>query len=149
VIAGNVPVLVHNCGYENNQPENWPQEKAAMEEAGFSPAAAGTPEFDAVVNSGDPFLWAVGEDGGLVVGPQDFNGLRVTHSMLADGDPVLGAGMAQRPYPGGAIRLNAHSGHYYKDLPAWRSGGAVNGVGRSAFEDLGIPAALRELGLVR
>jgi hypothetical protein len=69
--------------------------------------------------------------------------------MLANGNSVLGAGMAQRPYAGGAIRLNAHSGHYYKDIPEWRSGGAVTGVGRSAFEALGIPGALRELGLVR
>jgi hypothetical protein len=69
--------------------------------------------------------------------------------MLANGDSVLGAGTGQRPFAGGAVKPNAHSGHYYKDLPEWRSGGAVTGVGRSAFEELGIPAALRELGFVR
>jgi hypothetical protein len=136
--------LVHNCDFANNQPQNWADELADMERVGFKPAVQGTKEFDAIVNSGDPFLWVLRSDKTLAVGPQKFGGIDVKHSMLAGGECVCGAGMGQSSF--GALKLNNHSGHYWKDTPAWR---AVTGAGRGAFEALGFPVLARDLGLVR
>lgn len=65
---------------------------------------------------------------GQVRDPVD--GMEVKHSMLAGGNPVRGAGMGQSPY-GGSIKLNNHSGHYWKDNDAWRRVGVM-------FGDLGM-----------
>jgi hypothetical protein len=144
VRAGSTDLLVHNCTFENNQPQNWAAEKQAMDASGFTPTTAGSSGFRELVLSKEPFLWAVRGDGTLAVGPVRFNGMEVKHSMLAGGNPVRGAGMGQSPY-GGSIKLNNHSGHYWKDNDDWRR--VKDDVGTPAFENAGVSVMARDLGM--
>jgi hypothetical protein len=54
--------------------------------------------------------------------------------------------VGQRKYAEGAVKLNNHSGHYYKETPEW---GASTSVGINAVMELQIPVHMRPLELIQ
>jgi hypothetical protein len=120
VVAGHMPVLVHNtnpsCGlFPNTMPELLNRELALAERLGVTPSGPGSVGFDEAIGSGT-IKWAVRQDGSLVVMPKFVSGREISHSVLTQGAPVRAAGEAdiagssEAGYFG--LDINIHSGHF-------------------------------------
>ncbi|WP_328414289.1 HINT domain-containing protein [Micromonospora sp. NBC_00389] len=90
VIAGNTPVLVHNCDpVANKHPDELPIELMEADFQGIKPASAGSGEFAAAMGQDGTYLWALGESGNLGIVPA---ANKIHHTVITGGDAVLGAG---------------------------------------------------------
>lgn len=144
VSAPSAAAWISPCQLLTNQasPEEIAAELATARRLGVSPTVVGTPEFDALVQSGVRIKWAVLKDGSLRVMPATKDGEEIAHTVLANGDQVASAGTctitgsASSGYQPGVLDLN--SGHY---VPP-RLGGTLERkyweIGRNAFLDYGI-----------
>ena len=80
--------------------------------------------------------------GGLVAAPRQQRGEHISHAVLANSGPVLGAGEFQMDFDGSAMvvsELNNMSGHY-------QPGAEALALAKAAFEAAGIdvrPAGIR------
>jgi RHS repeat-associated protein len=138
VMAGNTPVLVHNCGVTpNNSPGTLADEIAAANRAGVSPLRAGTAEFQDAVNGGGRHIWSVSEDGTLSIAPWHPD---IKHPILNGGAPVRGAG--EVVFDRGMVsNINNATGHY---TPSCACGGDLR-AGVDAFMQVGIPVPRRAI----
>ncbi|MFI5908167.1 polymorphic toxin-type HINT domain-containing protein [Dactylosporangium sp. NPDC051541] len=135
VLAGNTPVLVHNCIlFENQMPRALPAELAAADRLGVTVSRPGTASFDAAV-SGGTVKWAVLEDGSLVVMPKFVGGHEISHAVLSRGEPVIAAGEADIAGSSSSgyfgLDINNHSGHFRPSSESLQ-------IGRDAFAQAGI-----------
>jgi Pretoxin HINT domain len=117
VIAGDDPVLVHNCPtFTNKLPGRLADEMATAEAAGVRPIEPGTAAFDKVINSGESVKFAVSENGALRVVPHSVDGVgEISHAIINGGAPVIAAGEAQIAGASGGyfgLTINNWSGHY-------------------------------------
>lgn len=134
MVAGNTPVLVHNCGtFDNKMPGALAGELSAAERLGVTVSRPGSSSFDAAI-SGGTVKWAVLEDGSLVVQPKFVGGHEISHAVLSRGAPVRAAGEADiagssSGYFG--LDINNHSGHFRPSAESLQ-------IGRDAFERAGI-----------
>lgn len=138
VLAGNTPVLVHNCGVTpNNSPGTLADEIAAANRAGVSPLRAGTAEFQDAVNGGGRYIWSVSEDGTLSIAPWHPD---IKRPILNGGAPVRGAG--EVVFDRGMVsNINNATGHY---TPSCACGGDLQ-AGVDAFMQVGIPVPRRAI----
>ncbi|MEQ7125102.1 RHS repeat-associated core domain-containing protein [Actinopolymorpha sp. B11F2] len=141
VLAGETPVLVHNCDtFPNQMGDQLDDELARADGLGVTPSRPGTSGFDEAVNSGT-VKWAVLEDGNLVIQPKFVNGQEISHAVLSRGAPVRAAGEADiaGSSAGGyfGLDINPHSGHFLQGLPASASARSVQ-IGKEAFGMAGI-----------
>ncbi|MBO8188174.1 putative T7SS-secreted protein [Streptomyces spirodelae] len=119
--------------YENQLPDELPNELADAERLGVKPIKVGEEGFDEAVNSGT-IKWAVTEDGDLVVMPKTVGGVELKHPVLTGGRPVQTAGEAEIAGSEGnyfGLELNNNSGHFKPSLESLQ-------IGRDAFERAGI-----------
>ncbi|MEU6234435.1 RHS repeat-associated core domain-containing protein [Kitasatospora sp. NPDC047058] len=138
VLAGAMPVLVHNCGpVENNQPEKLSMEMLEAEFSGVAPAVAGTGAFNESVSAGGRHIWSVDVAGTLRIAPA-MPGIK--HPILTEGRAVVGAGEAHINERGIVEYINNHTGHY-TPCHACSEGFLMNGV--RAFEGAGVPVLRR------
>ena len=136
VLAGDTPVLVHNCGVTSNRSEGTlANELAAAERLGISPLRAGTPGFQNAVSTGGEYLWAVTDDGVLTIVPKLDT---INHTVATGGAPVRGAG--EVTIRGGMVRrINNFTGHYWSECRC----GADLEAGVDAFINAGVPVLRR------
>jgi hypothetical protein len=146
VVAGNIPVLVHNCLTNKRSPEEQAIERDAAVKRGVSPTTIGEgeglPALQRALGNGTDFKWAVvAKDGGneLRVIPAHAGGesggwprVEIAHTVLsAEGETVLSAGsgtVADDIFP---TAINNWSGHY--DTPD-----ELLSIGEDAFNRAGI-----------
>ncbi|MFJ3880412.1 ricin-type beta-trefoil lectin domain protein [Streptomyces sp. NPDC090077] len=116
VLAGAVPVLVHNCGsvQTNRYPERLEGEMGLMNLVGASPLEAGTSEFGAAMAGSGHHIWSVDTGGQLRIIEGGFN-----HPVLTGGGDVIGAGSIHVS-EGRVTRIDNRTGHYlpYEDQAA-------------------------------
>jgi hypothetical protein len=133
VVAGDTPVLVHNCGItSNNSPGTLADEQAAAQAAGVTPLRAGTPEFNDAVAGGGRHIWSVSEDGTLNIAKWGEN---IKHPILNGGAPVKGAGEVVFGRGGLVTDINNATGHY---TPTCGCGADLQ-AGVDAFNNAGVP----------
>jgi RHS repeat-associated protein len=133
VLAGKMPVLVHNCGglVDNMYPgQQLTDELLAAERLGVSPIYAGTRAFDQAVASGGNYLWAVTDSGALHIAPALDD---IKHTVLTAGGPVRAAGFVTFAR-GSVAEITDFTGHY---TPRCRCGGSLQ-IGSDAFRGAGI-----------
>ncbi|WP_370937076.1 DUF6531 domain-containing protein [Amycolatopsis sp. cg13] len=136
------PFGLEGCTFGNQQPESLDAEREVMRRNGVTPTTPGTPEFDAMINSGDGQLkWVVTDSGELRVAPHTVNGDEISHAAIADGSRVRAAGQAN--VAGGSdagyfgLEIDNHSGHYFHGVE--HDGDAVIQEGVDAFGRYGVP----------
>jgi hypothetical protein len=129
-------------GFPNQQPERLDDELAVMQRNGVAPTVPGTPEFDAMISSGDGRLkWVVMADGEFRVAPHDVDQDEISHAAIAGGGAVRAAGTAnvagssEAGYFG--LDIDNHSGHYFHDVA--HDADAVVQDGVAAFGRYGVP----------
>ncbi|MDI2131608.1 RHS repeat-associated core domain-containing protein [Yinghuangia seranimata] len=148
VVAGGVPVLVHNtgpCELKNASTGAHREEEItrAKNEGVAAPAKPGTAQFQSYVEMGDGLIkWGVRKDGTLVIVPQHVGEEEIAHTALnmdlQESDDVLvavGEGRIRKG-PGGSFVIewmNDHSGHYQKLNPC-----SCHQAGKEAFQKAGI-----------
>jgi RHS repeat-associated protein len=147
IVASNGTTVDVQTGLPNLEFEFLERELADAARAGVSPAEEGTPEFDNVLQTQgqnrEAVIWAVLQDGRLVIAPPEAEGIDIAHSVLSGGEPVRAAGMADiRPtdtgYQGGVI--DDISGHF-------QPLGILLRTGIEAFRRIGIEfLGKREIG---
>ena len=138
VLAGNTPVLVHNCGVPpNNSPGTLADEIAAANRAGVSPLRAGAAEFQDAVNGGGRHIWSASEDGTLSIAPWHPD---IRLPILNGGAAVKGAGEVVIDR-GMVSNINNATGHY---TPSCACGGDLQ-AGVDAFMQVGIPVPRRAI----
>jgi hypothetical protein len=84
----------------------------------------------------EPINWVVTESGQLLIAPAAQGGVRITHAVVAGGQPVIAAGEAQVAVGAGrtiGLSINSQSGHYFENQPAEASQQSL-AIGRAAFE---------------
>lgn len=129
-------------GFTNQQPERLNDELEVMERNGVVPTVPGTPEFDAMISTGDGRIkWVVMADGEFRVAPHTVNEEEISHAAIAGGGEVRAAGQAnvagssEAGYFG--LDIDNHSGHYFHDVP--HDADAVVQDGVAAFGGYGVP----------
>lgn len=139
VLAGNTPVLVHNCGpVPNNRPGDLSLELMEADLAGISPVAAGTSGFSRAASGSGDFLWTVGEGGDLNMVAA---GRGIHHTVASGGAPVMAAG--QISFRNGAMTsFDNMTGHY---TPCSSCAGAFIQRGVDAFGAAGVQIPLRAI----
>ncbi|MCZ7439198.1 polymorphic toxin-type HINT domain-containing protein [Micromonospora sp. WMMC241] len=137
VLAGNTPVLVHNCGpVKNNQPDGLSIELMEADLAGVSPVAAGTSGFSRATSGSGDFLWTVGEEGGLNMVAA---GGGIHHTVASGGAPVMAAG--QVSFRNGVVTsFDNLTGHY---TPCTSCAAVFIQRGVDAFGKAGVRIPLR------
>jgi hypothetical protein len=86
--------------------------------------------------AGEPIIWVVTQSGQLRIAPATQGGVRITHAVVAGGQPVIAAGQAQVAVGGGrtiGLEINSQSGHYFENQPTAASQQS-DAIGRAAFE---------------
>ncbi|MFE9439110.1 polymorphic toxin-type HINT domain-containing protein [Streptomyces sp. NPDC006602] len=143
--VGASKVLVHNACriWPNNMAATLERELALAERMGVRPAKPGSADWDRYIDmDGEPIKWAVLQDGQLVIMPKMVQGQELSHPVLSGGAAVRAAGEAE--IAGGAgqyfgLRLDAHSGHFFKEGDAfWAAGGGAEQLGKEMFEAAGV-----------
>ncbi|MFB6398163.1 polymorphic toxin-type HINT domain-containing protein [Polymorphospora lycopeni] len=139
VIAGDQPVLVHNCGpVPNNRPGDLSLELMEADFAGISPVAAGTSGFSRAASGSGDFLWTVGEGGNLNMVAA---GRGIHHTVASGGAPVMAAG--QISFRNGAVTsFDNMTGHY---TPCPSCAGTFIQRGVDAFGAAGVRIPLRAI----
>ncbi|WNV89007.1 polymorphic toxin-type HINT domain-containing protein [Umezawaea sp. Da 62-37] len=147
VLAGAVPVLVHNCGtgsISNSRPDDLGLEMMEADFAGVSPIIAGSSNFSQAASEGGNFLWTVGEAGNL-------NMVRsapgIHHTVASGGKPVIGAGQVTFRNGGAITSFDNFTGHYTP--PCVQCAAAFIAQGVDAFAGVGIRvplAVIRDYG---
>jgi hypothetical protein len=133
VAAGPGGIPLGSRLFQNLVARNLSVELATAARVGAVPIRAGTPAFQAAVNSGT-IKWVVTESGELLVTPAYVGGVEISHAMLSGGKGVLAAGQADIAYAGGryfGIELTPYSGHFQPTIESLD-------IGRAAFERIGI-----------
>lgn len=105
--------------YPNLKPEDLEEEVKLAEELGVTPAQAGTPEFEAMLQDGGQVKWVITKNGELWFIPKNVDGTEIAHAVMTNGDEVLVAGDANivqwEMEPGSSytvLELTNQSGHY-------------------------------------
>ena len=120
--------------FENQLPERLRGELAAAERLGVSPAKAGTPEFQKLLDSNESLKFVVTKEGELVLGPHSVAGEEISHAVLSGGRPVRTAGEVEVAASGGqrvGLEIAEHSGHFQpspESLQAARDAFAQHGI---------------------
>gem|GEM_PF-3891141 len=130
-----IQILAAGNLYSNRYPELWSVEQAQAERLGIDPAPVGTPEWHETLTQNQLILWAVNEEGILIIMPQFVRGEEPAHPVLVNARPVQAAGTAQVSFENGwyvGEHIDGQSGHYYQ--PGW----PAEEIGRRAFEAAGI-----------
>jgi hypothetical protein len=130
-----IQILAAGNLYSNRYPELWSVEQAQAERLGIDPAPVGTPEWHETLTQNRLILWAVDEEGTLIIMPQFVRGEEPAHPVLVNARPVQAAGTAQVSFENGwyvGEHIDGQSGHYYQ--PGW----PAEEIGRRAFEAAGI-----------
>lgn len=135
------PLGLEGCTFGNQKPEDLDAEREVMRRNGVTPTTPGTPEFDAMLSSGDGQLkWVVTDSGELRVAPHTVNGDEISHAAIADGSRVRAAGQANVAGGSGGyfgLDIDNHSGHYFHGVA--HNGDAVVQEGVDAFGRYGVP----------
>ncbi len=101
----------NNVSFSNQQPEKLADEIAYAESIGVRPIGPNVPDFEKLVDSGVPLIWAIDKSGNLVFAPDTVN-----HSVLVKGESDLGAGEINLVPDGEGgyviLTINNQSGHY-------------------------------------
>nr|WP_052477899.1 hypothetical protein [Kibdelosporangium sp. MJ126-NF4]CEL14849.1 Phage tail fiber protein [Kibdelosporangium sp. MJ126-NF4]CTQ96520.1 Phage tail fiber protein [Kibdelosporangium sp. MJ126-NF4] len=126
----------------NKFPGDLVAELATAKRLGVSPIRLGTPEFDALVQSGEKMKWAVLRDGSVRVIPKVKHGEEIKHPVLSGGDDVRSAGeceiagSADAGYFG--LNIDLESGHYGRYRPGSKLGNAYLKIATDAFRQAGV-----------
>jgi len=89
VVAGDTPVLVHNCGpVPNSKGGELSIDLMEADLQGVKPAFGGTEEFNTAMSGSGRHLWAVDESGKVGIVPARGG---IKHSVIFGGNPVTGA----------------------------------------------------------
>ncbi|MFB9962201.1 RHS repeat-associated core domain-containing protein [Sinosporangium siamense] len=140
-LAGDTPVLVHNCGdgaISNSKPDALTFEQMAADFEGVSAMAAGSAEFKRAVEGGGEYLWTVGEQGNLNI-VRKLGGIH--HTIASGGSPVVGAG--QITFKDGKVTsFDNFTGHYTPPCAQCAASFIQNGVDAFALAGTRIPLAV-------
>jgi hypothetical protein len=127
--------------YPNKYPDQFAEEMRDAERAGLEVVRAPSVAFEALASAGDPLIYVVRDDLSIVVSPRTSRLVRMTHSVLAEGSPVLAAGEVNLVVGDGyraVLVLNNYSGHYQPD-------DTCLDIAAKAFEQLGFEVSPKVL----
>jgi hypothetical protein len=147
VLAGKIPVLVHNCGngvVDNSKSGDLAFEQMAADFEGVSAIAAGSTEFSQAAAGGGRYLWTVGEEGNLKI-VRDLPGIH--HSTASGGSPVVGAGQITFAGGGRVTSFDNFTGHYTPPCAQCAASFITQGVNAFGQAGIRIPlAVIRDFG---